>query len=57
MGMLTGRQLLQYRQMKMIHRKDLAKRLAVTENDVIIYEYQLKPIPAALYTKWLTMLK
>ncbi len=57
MGMLTGRQLLLYRQMKMIHRKDLAKSLGVTENEVTIYEYQLKPIPNVLYAKWLIVLK
>lgn len=57
MGMLSGRQLLLYRQMKMVSRRDLARRLDVSENDVTIYEYQLKPIPEELYRKWLARLK
>lgn len=57
MGMLTGRQLLLYRQMKMISRKDLAKNLEITENDVTIYEYQLKPIPEDIYKRWISRLK
>jgi hypothetical protein len=33
------------------------KNLEITENDVTIYEYQLKPIPDELYRKCISLLK
>lgn len=56
--MLTGRQLYLLRvRDKDLSDEQLAELLNISVNDIIIYEYGLKPIPKELYSKWEALVK
>ncbi len=56
--MLTGRQLYLLRvRDKKLSDEELSELLNISVNDIITYEYGLKPIPEELYVKWEALVK
>lgn len=56
--MLTGRQLYLLRvRDKNLSDEELSELLSISVNDIIIFEYGLKPIPKELYSKWEALVK
>lgn len=56
--MLTGRQLYLLRvRNKGLSDEQLSAALNISINDIITYEYGLRPIPQELYVKWETLVK
>lgn len=56
--MLSGRQLYLLRDRKNhISDIELSKQVGLSVNDIIIYEYGIKPIPQDVYDKWIQILQ